>query len=190
MIGCFRSASDDEIEALVRKPDRIRQVLFSDYTSTLRKPGFLARLFGLAHEPDRELVIWKPEEGNEDFDLDKAWHGIHFLLCDDSSGGSGLLGFLMEGGHFIGKVDVGYGPARAFKRNELEQIFMAIQDITESDLVKKCDRKRFRTSNIYPFIWDMPEEECFGYLLSNFEKMKAFMQRTLNAGKGIIVYIS
>lgn len=190
MIGCFRSASDEEIEALIRKPDRIRQVLFNDFTGSQKKPGFLARLFGLAYEPENELIIWKPENGNEDFDVDKAWHGIHFLLCDDPTSGDGVLSFIMDGGRFIGRVDVGYGPARAFKKNELEEIYGAIEKIQASDLKKKCDKKKFESNNIYPFIWDEPEDECFGYLLSYFEKLKLFLKRTLDAGKGILVYIS
>lgn len=190
MIGCFRSASDNEIEALIRKPDRIRQVLFNDFSEAQKKPGFLARLFGLSYEPEKELIIWKPEDGNEDFDIDKAWHGIHFLLCDDSSGGGGDLGFIMDGGHYIGRIDVGYGPARAFKKSEIEQIYKIIECIQVDDLKRKCDKKKFKTNNIYPFIWDEPEDECFGYLLSYFDKMKSFLKRTLDADKGILVYIS
>lgn len=190
MIGCFRSASDEEIEALIRKPDRIRHVLFNDFTGSQKKPGFLARLFGLAYEPDKELIIWTPENGNEEFDVDKAWHGIHFLLCDDPAGAGDILGFIMDGGHFIGRIDVGYGPARAFKQNELEQIYMAIENIQTSDLKKKCDKKRFNANNIYPFIWDEPEDECFGYLLGHFENLKFFLKRTLDAGKGMLVYIT
>jgi len=190
MIGCFRSASDDEIEALIRKPDRIRHVLFNDFSATQKKPGFLARLFGLAHESEKELIIWMPENGNEDFDIDKAWHGIHFLLCDDPTYGVGVLGFIMDGGHSIGRVDVGYGPARAFRKAELEQIYQAIENIKADDLKRKCDKKRFKSNSIYPFIWDDPDDECFVYLLSYFASLKCFLKRTLDAGKGILVYIN
>lgn len=190
MIGCFRSASNDEIEALIRKPDRIRQVLFNDFSAVRKKPGFLARILGLSYEPEEELIIWRPEKDNEEFDIDKAWHGIHYLLCDDSAAGKGVLGFILDGGTYIGKIDVGYGPARAFKSNELEQICRAMEVISSDDLRLKCDKKKFMANNIYPFIWDEPEDECFGYLISNFEILKSFLRRTLDAGKGILVYIS
>lgn len=190
MIGCFRSASDDEIEALIRKPERIRQVLFNDFSIVKKKPGFLARLLGLSYEPEEEMIIWRPEPGNEDFDIDKAWHGIHFLLCGDAAAGRGVLGFILDGGTYIGKIDVGYGPARAFRKKELEGIVLALETIDRSDLMKKCDKKIFKANNIYPFIWDEPEDESFGYLISYFEGLKTFLRRTFDSDKGMLVYIA
>lgn len=190
MIGCFRSASDDEIEALIRKPDRIRQVLFDEPPLSSKKKRFFSRLFGMPWATENEPVIWKPEEDNEDFDIDKAWHGIHFLLCGNPVHGEGILGFILDGGHLIGKIDVGYGPARAFKNSELAEINGMIDLIEHDDLLKKCDKLRFKANNIYPFTWDEHEDECFDYLLSYFDQLKAFIKRTLNAGKGMIVYIS
>ncbi|NUR82053.1 MAG: DUF1877 family protein [Terrabacter sp.] len=46
-------------------------------------------------------------------DLDKSWHGIHFLLTgtDWSAGDAGAAGGAILGGRPVGEDD-GYGPAR------------------------------------------------------------------------------
>ena len=45
--------------------------------------------------------------------LDKAWHGLHYLLCGALEPAPGPLGQAVFGGTEIGE-DPGYGPARYF----------------------------------------------------------------------------
>src|ERR1700722_3238791 len=91
MIGTFRRTRDARLDALVSNPDTI-----SDY---------------LAGYPDDAADAG---EAYADLDVDKAWHGLHFLLTGTAWEGAPPLDFIVKGGRQIGDVDVGYGPARAF----------------------------------------------------------------------------
>jgi hypothetical protein len=83
MIGIFKLTGDEQVDALLKSPDSIIALLEED-----------------AGSPD-------------DLDVDKAWHGIHFLLCGQAWESPFPLGFIL-GGEEVGDVDVGYGPARVF----------------------------------------------------------------------------
>jgi hypothetical protein len=187
MIACFRTATDSEIDAMLEQPKRILKMF--GLPEDMYKPGLLSRLFGRGQEaskPDN----WEPDPGNEEFDADKAWHGIHFLLAGKPWEGPPPLNFMVAGGKEIGKIDVGYGPARGFTSSEVASICDALEPITPQTLKLACDREAFRKNDIYPNIWDEPDDECFGYVLSHFEDLKAFMNRTKDSGKGLIVYLS
>src|SRR5512147_1658720 len=47
----------------------------------------------------------------ERFDIDKAWQGIHYLLCGDPWEGAPPLSDLVLGGTELGSADYGCGPA-------------------------------------------------------------------------------
>jgi len=122
-------------------------------------------------------------------DLDQAWHGIHFLLCDDSWKGTPPLNFIICGGTTIGNVDVGYGPARAYRSDEVAEIAQAIEPITGGQLREKFDPRTFFENDISPEIWDDPIEDCVDtYLLIYFARLKDFVLDARDDGKGMIVF--
>ena len=56
--------------------------------------------------------------------LDKAWHGLHFLLCGDSWSPTGELGMALMGGEPVGK-DGGYGKANYLTPEEVAAVHEA-----------------------------------------------------------------
>ena len=62
--------------------------------------------------------------------LEKAWHGLHFLLTGDPWGGSGHAAFLLAGGREVGE-DMGYGPARVIDAAEVREIDQALHRLAE-----------------------------------------------------------
>src|SRR5215831_2317265 len=67
--------------------------------------------------------------------LDKAWHGLHFLLCGQPEPTAGPLGSVILGGTEIGDDDLGYGPARYFEPSEVGEIAAALgRDGLEGEL--------------------------------------------------------
>jgi hypothetical protein len=165
MIGNFRVSTDEEVAALLQDPDSIQGLLYPE-DGTL--PG-----------PDVE------------FDVDKAWHAIHYLLCGHPWAGDSPLNFIVAGGAPIGDVDVGYGAARAFKTQELSEIVRALKPITPADLKTRYDAKVFSREEIYPEIWDEPESECLAdYVLHYYELLRAFLERAEVSGKALLVYLN
>jgi hypothetical protein len=167
MIGTFRRTSDARVEALVSNPDTI-----SDY---------------LVGDPDDAADAG---EAYADLDVDKAWHGLHFLLTGTAWEGAPPLDFIVKGGRQIGDVD--YGPARAFSSADVRAIAAALRPIGPAELEARFDPAAMTKLDIYPSIWDRPrdEEDTLGYLLENYDALKAFVEGAVKEGEGMIVYIT
>lgn len=161
MIGNFRRVRGEVLDDLLANPDAITAVLY-----------------------EREA----PEA--DALDIDKAWHGLHFLLTGDAWDGEPPLNFIVGGGAPIGDVDVGYGPARGFAPDEVRAIAAALAPITEATLRARFDPGAMMDEDIYPTIWDRPAEEddTLGYLVDYFSPLKAFVTETAEQGLALIVY--
>src|SRR5262245_15812893 len=90
------------------------------------------------------LETFLGEDAVEDFgpfaemDIEKAWHGIHYLLTGSAWEGSPPLNFLVLGGQEIGD-DLGYGPARGFSPSEVKTIANALSSVTSDALRSRYD---------------------------------------------------
>ena len=78
MIGNFRTTCDADIDALLERPKRIELMLYGEYFSedSARK-GLFSFFSRRKKEPQDN---WQPLDEGVEFDVDKAWHGIHYLL--------------------------------------------------------------------------------------------------------------
>jgi len=163
MIGNFRLARPDDIERLLGDPERITDFLYNEEVAA-----------------DRLL------------DIDKAWHGLHFLLTGTAWEGTPPWNFIVSGGHPIGQVDVGYGPARAFSNAELQAIAAALAPLPIDELRSRFDPKKMQELEIYPSIWDRPpaQDDTLGYLIERYQALKAFVAQGAAEGFGLIVYLN
>ena len=159
MIGCFTRVTDADLDQVVANPEALEK-----------------------------FVKFDPE-GADFFDIDKAWHGIHFLLTDCAWEGSGPVAFILNGGRGIEK-DLGYGPPRGFSSSEVKEIAAALQSVDADALFAKADQAKFTTEEIYPQIWDEPKDECIGYLIHHFNSLKKFVQETADANKALVIYLN
>jgi hypothetical protein len=121
-------------------------------------------------------------------DLDKAWHGIHFLLTGSAWDGEGPLAYLLVGGRTVGEEDVGYGPARALSSAEVAAFDDALSKISMNEFRRRFDPKALLRAEIYPEIWLRdPEEDTLGYLVEYFERLKQFVSSARKAEVGLIL---
>jgi|SoiMethySBSTD1v2_1073268.scaffolds.fasta_scaffold17387_12 hypothetical protein len=164
IIGNLRSLSDDDLTILLEQPDNIAAYLYEDDSG-----------FG----------------PHGDIDIDKAWHGLHFLLCGSATRDDWPFAFLVNWGRPIGDEDVGYGPARGFFSGEVKQISEALNQLDHARLETRFDPETMAREEIYPMIW-APEEarESLEYLLGYFDSMRGFINATAEADGGLLVYLS
>ena len=187
---------DDNIRRVLADPPLIWSVVAPDKPELVdreraRPRGLLARLFGRKPAPADPFPLWLSDGEGKQLDLDKAWHGIHFLLCGDAWEGDLPLGFIVSSGTPIGDEDVGYGPARAFSSEQVTEIAEALDAITPESLKARFDRAAFEENGIYPNVWDESPDDCFDqYLLVYYSELKKFVQMANAAGKGILVYLN
>jgi hypothetical protein len=109
--------------------------------------------------------------------LDKAWHGVHFLLTGEAevAGSPGPLGGIVLGGIEIGE-DGGYGPARYFTVEAVEQFAAALRDDRpEGDVAARYNPALMTQLGIYPGGWDA---EARRWLLDVYADLRAFFLDT------------
>ena len=121
--------------------------------------------------------------------LEKAWHGLHFLLTGSAGESGEPLGFLLEGGQEVGEDD-GYGAPRLFQPGEVQQINAALAPISDDELWGRFDPELMEAESIYPGIWDEEEEELREEYLSYFHELKKVVAQAGQGGMGLLVTLS
>lgn len=85
-------------------------------------------------------------------DLDKAWHGIHFLLTGDPEGGELPAATLLCGGTEVGD-DLGCGPARLLTPNEVAAFATFLAGLSLDTFSARFDGAAMMAADIYPNVW-------------------------------------
>jgi Domain of unknown function (DUF1877) len=163
MIGNFRALPDEELQALFSEPSRVEQLLY-------------------------ESLLGGASNGNE-LDVDKAWHGLHFLLTGSAWEGSFPLNFIVTGGEEVGD-DLGYGPARGLTSADVRTIAAALEPLTPHELGQRFDAQRMAELQIYPDGWIHDPDGERAYLLEYYTDLRAFVDRTTERGHALLVYLS
>lgn len=125
-------------------------------------------------------------------DLEKAWHGIHYLLTGSAWEGDAPLDFLVNGGRQVGKIDPNHGPVRAFRADETRAIYDSLSALSPYELRKRFNARDMTAKEIYPEIWtrSVLEEDSLRYLMDNLDKLRAFLRQTVEAQLGMLVFLT
>ncbi|HYL73048.1 MAG TPA: YfbM family protein [Bryobacteraceae bacterium] len=106
--------------------------------------------------------------------LDKAWHGVHYVLCGEVEAGAALLSQPVLGGVAIGDDDEGfsgYGPARYFTAAKVAELAHALsRPELEAEAAARFDPERMSELQIYPG-WRSSDAE---WVLDNFHRLRDF----------------
>jgi Domain of unknown function (DUF1877) len=191
MIANFRSLSDDDLGALLENPARVEQLLYGDdpFSGT---NGEVVSLFGDTSQPPSEADSWEQDGDGDELDVDKAWHGIHFLLTGTAWEGSFPLNFIVSGGKEIGDVDVGHGPARALTSEDVRRLDAELEPLTSEEMMRRFDPEQMTRLQIYPEIWDRDpdDDDSLGYLIEYYTDLRDFVRRTAERGHGLLIYLN
>jgi hypothetical protein len=121
--------------------------------------------------------------------LDKAWHGIHFLLTGRAWDGAEPLCYMIKGGEEIGAED---DCVRLLRPNQIADWADTLSMISADELRKRYDPVAMTKADIYPSIWDRVVEGHgnLEYLLDNYESLRSFLAQTKRENKGAIISIT
>ena len=122
--------------------------------------------------------------------LEKAWHGLHYLLSGEAWESTGPLAFIAAGGHEIGGSDGGNGPARSFTPDETKQINSALSAVTDDQLWSRFDADAMTSQGIYPEIWDEPEDELKDEYTMYFREVKQLIADAASHGHGLVIMLA
>jgi uncharacterized protein DUF1877 len=121
--------------------------------------------------------------------LEKAWHGLHYLLTGSATEGDMPLGFLLEGGEAIGD-DLGYGPARFLDHEQAAELNEAIAAISDEQLWSRFDADAMTEEGVYPGIWDEPESDLREEYLHYFHEVKKLVQKANADNLGLLLMLT
>jgi hypothetical protein len=128
--------------------------------------------------------------GNQDVtscSLEKAWHGLHYLLSGDAWESMGPLAFVLAGGTEVDGSDGGYGPARSFTPDETRQINTELSAITDDQLWSRFDADAMTAQGIYPGIWNEPECDLKDEYTTYFRQVKQLIADAAARGHGLLI---
>jgi hypothetical protein len=150
--------------------------------AVLDDPATVAKLlYGDLDDDDAEM----PEP---DLDLDKSWHGLHFLLTGTAwdigtGGGAAILG-----GDPVGE-DGGYGVPQLVRPDEVRAIADALEVLDIETLRARYDPQALAAADIYPDIWD--ESDVFeSYLAPNFLELRRFYRTAAAHDQAVLLAIT
>lgn len=120
-------------------------------------------------------------------DIDKNWHGLHFLLTDSGSLGAtqvlGPLGNVVLGGTPT-KWEASYGPVRFLTPREVKEVADALAQLNEEDLRRRYDSEAFLAADIYPQGWD---QTSLDYLMAAFCQVRDFFKQAAEEGNVVLL---
>lgn len=203
MYAALASLSDATIARLHADPPLVWQIIAPDDPEAIarargapKRPGLLARLFGRgaaeAPAPAAPAPLVLAEGEGEILDLDKSWHGIHYLLTGTAWEGDPPLNFLVTGGREVGDDEVGQGPARTYTAAETREIAGALAALSDAELRTRFAPDAMMRLEIYPEIWDRDpaEDDTLGYLMEYLGLLRAAVATVVERGHGLLVTIT
>jgi hypothetical protein len=120
--------------------------------------------------------------------LEKAWHGIHYLLTGSATDGDMPLGFLLQGGEEVGD-DLGYGPARLLRPPEVAELDQALAAITDDQFWIRFDADQMTAEGVYPQIWDEAESDLRDEYVMYFHQMKRLISNASAKGCALLLML-
>ncbi|MFC7687062.1 YfbM family protein [Ureibacillus sp. GCM10028918] len=131
-----------------------------------------------------DVVFQNVKLEDREFDIDKAWHGIYFLLtgiADLQKPIESLSGLAIFGGTEIGS-DLGYGPLRYLEVEEVKDIANALEIVSVREFATRYKEIEINKFDIYPFDGQWTEEDK-EYLVENFKALVEFYRLAANQGE-------
>lgn len=147
----------------------------------------------LRADPDQVAEILFPNDGDEEpentIDVDKSWHGLHFILSALAKDGAPELEAAILGGEPLGE-DFGYGPARVLTPPEVQVISTALCSISGEAFAAKFDPARMEAEDIYPQIWERDGSEALDFLQHFFPALVNLYADAAKEGNALILWLA
>jgi hypothetical protein len=191
----YRLANAD-IDKLIEDPRELDRMLGFDQGPPVREVrpkgilGFLLRLTPITIsevDPDAAESSYEVDP-EKTIDVEKAWHGLHFLLTGTSEEGTPPASYLLNGGEDVDDE----GLTRAIRPEHVKHFAEFLDELNPEILAKRFDPGRMMELEIYPEIWDRDpsEDDTLQWLLSYFVDLKVFVKRVAKAGDGLVIHTS
>lgn len=177
---------DDFVESVEGNAPKMREY---------RPKGFLGLLLRLTPirieepVPDDESQMAAPDPARC-IDIDKGWHGLHFLLTGKSEGGDEPACYLTAGGETLDED----GCFHVLRPEQVCRFAQHLSALDPAELERRFEPVRMAKLEIYPdAIWTSPAsggESPLAWLLGLFSEVSSFMTNCARVGDGVIIRIA
>ena len=117
--------------------------------------------------------------------LDKAWHGVHYVLCGEVEPRSALLSQAVLGGVELGDDEgfSGYGPTRYFTAARVAELNDALsRPDVEQEAAARFDAGKMATLGIYPG-WKSSDAD---WVMDGFRRLRDFYSDAAGKERAIV----
>jgi len=120
--------------------------------------------------------------------LEKAWHGVHYLLAGAAEPGPDLRSQAVLGGLELGDDPEGfsgYGPARCFRAAQVRQLSEELsRPELEAEVAARFDPVKMSQLQIYPG-WQAGEEDK-EWVMAAFRRLRDFYSSAAARGRAVV----
>ncbi|MFD7026100.1 YfbM family protein [Promicromonospora sukumoe] len=162
MIGEYMRLAPHDLELALADPEAIRDLI--DELWDLEDAGA---------EPDQRLM-----------DVDKAWHGLAFVLDR-----AGVPAAVVYGDQPVPDADDwGYGPPSWLSVERVAELSTALRGLDAQAAVDAVSAADLVEADIYPQgAWAQPDDK--DYLVGHLKRLTEFFAEAADAGMGLLVWI-
>jgi hypothetical protein len=173
---------------LASVPPEMREEMLKKAMARLQQSGVLGLLQETQNESSEALkAAGFPVEGiGPPLDLQKAWHGLHFLLAGTKDAPTAPPGDAILGGRELGE-DLGIGPMRVTAPAQVAATARALAALDPASLRASYDPHRMEDLEIYPGHWDDPEN-C-EWLMAAFAEVRGYFAAAADKQAGMAFWI-
>jgi hypothetical protein len=126
-----------------------------------------------------------PDGEAEILRLQKAWHGVHWLVNGVAEGGPKPLDELITGGTPIGPK-LAYGPATVLSATEVKTLSAALDGLSVETVKSRFNLDAAMLASIY----GIQENSDAGWLADSYEQLKALYARAARNGSAVLRWLS
>ena len=162
MVWVATLASDEEIASLRRKP----QVVYDFVNSEA------------AYQSGRQI------------DLDKQWHGVHFLLTGSAGATSDPLSIIVGNFEEIGP-DNGYGPAWIIPSSSLASCNEKLSKLSDEEISVRFNPQAMQQEDVYLADLFVDEgDEARGFLMGDVVRLRGFITQAADQSLNAVAIIT
>jgi hypothetical protein len=181
----------ETVAALKGRPRVVADFVYGDpdfYEAP--KLGIIARLLGRKASEDTAPVPKRRDD--DEIDLDKAWHIIHYLLTGCVERADGPLGLIADDLHPLADIDLGLGRPNIVSEDAVRLFADSSEALTDADFLARYVPEEIPAEDLYlgNVIQRGDHDDIKEYALENFRLLRAFARQAADNGEAIITYYS
>ena len=135
------------------------------------------------------------KDGNNDieiqFDIDKMWDALHFVLTGVGKDDAMENNPLSEAVFGVNSIKNSEEYIAYTQKSKVKDIVLALEDFDIEKALYNLSMSRFKKANIYPNIWDYEEDadKIREELMSYFQKLRDFYKKILEVNGNVVIII-